>query len=185
MRRSIRRTERCIFWACQEVIGRQWWMHDHQLNMKKVPSVFLRSLGIWMLVGRRVLPRCRRKPGGRGQWQTSWPRRRGRRRLLLPANQVASSLVMIRPLEHEGPLCSTGLMTMKFRRLLHRARRSLHAALPRGINQGEAKKSLSHRRGKSSSSGRGKFPHSRRWESLRGKRRESMSNRRRGPQSGR
>ena len=81
--------------------------------------------------------------------------------MLLPSNQVASRLAMIRPLEHEGPLCSTSLMLMKFRRILHRARRSLRATLPWGINQCEVKKSLSHRRGKSPSSERGKFLHSR------------------------
>ena len=137
-----------------------------------------------MLVGWRVLPHCWRKPGGRGQRRTSRPRKGGKQRLPLPSNRAASCLEMIRPLELEGPLCSTGLMTMKLRWTLHRARRSLRTALPWGINQGEAKKSLSHKQGKSPSSGRGKFRHNRRRESLRGKRRESLSSRRIGPQSG-
>ena len=146
-----------------------------------------------MLVGRRVLPRCWRKPKGRGQRQMSQPRRRGRWWLLFPSNQAASHLVMIRPLEREGPRCLIGLMTMKFRWLLHRARRSLHVACTWKINQGEAKKSPSSKRGKSPSSGQGKFPYSRRQESLRGKRwkspsnkrRRTQSSRRRGPQSSR
>ena len=106
-------------------------------------------------------PPVSEKAWGIGQRQTSQPRRGGKRWVLLPSNWAASHLVMIRPVEHRGPLCSTGRMTMKFRRILHRARKSLHAALPWGINLGEAKKSLSHRRGKSPSSGQGKFPHSR------------------------
>ena len=173
MQKSTHRIGRCTFQVCRRAIGHQLWMHDHRLNLKEVPSASRRIPEVRMLVGRRVLPRCRRNPRGRGQRQTSWPKRGGRRRVLLPSNRAASRLVIISPVEREGPLCSTGLMTMKFRWILHRARRSLHAALPWGINQGEAKKSLSHRQGKSPSSGQGKFPHSKRRESLRGKRRES------------
>ena len=128
MRRSTHRIGRCTFQVCRRAIGHQLWMHDHRLNLKELPSASHWILEVRMLVGRRVLPGCWRKPGGRGQRQTSRPRRRGRWRLLLPSNQATSRLAMIRPLECEGPWCSIGLTTMRFSRTLPRARKGLHIA---------------------------------------------------------
>ena len=58
----------------------------------------------------------------------SQPKRKGRRRPLVPSNQAASRLVAIRPLEREGPRCSSGQMTTKLRWLLHQTLNRLRAA---------------------------------------------------------
>ena len=92
MRRSTHRIGRCTFQLCRRAIGHQLWMHDHQLNLKEVPLASRRILEARMLVGRRVLPRCRRKPEGRGQRQMSRTGRRGRRRVLSPCKSGDISL---------------------------------------------------------------------------------------------
>ena len=133
-----------------------------------------------MDVGRTECPPpVSEKIRGRGQRKTSRPRRRGKQGLLLPANLVAYRLAMIRPIDHEGPRCSIGLTTTKFKRLLRRARRSLREACARGINQGKTKKAVNRRRVESLSSGWRKQLRSRRLKSLRGEQQQSPSNQRR------
>ena len=82
---------------------------------------------------------------------------------------AASRLAVIRLLGHGVPRCPSGRTMMKFRWLLHRALKHLHATRARRYNRREAKKSPS--------SGRGGSLHSRRWESLSSRRRDSPSSR--------
>ena len=50
---------------CQGAIGHPLWMHDHQLNLKEVPSISHQTPEAQMLVGRRVLPPVSEKARGK------------------------------------------------------------------------------------------------------------------------
>ena len=144
-------------------------MPSHHRSLRRKPSAS----------HRRVHPWCQRKSGGGGQRQTSRPERRERRWVLLPSSRAASRLVVTRPLRHEGPRCSSGRMTMKFRWLLHRARRCLRAACAWRNSRWEGRKFPNNRRWESPSSRQGEPQSGRRRKSPSSKRGEPRSNGRR------